>query len=69
MNQIVFDAYRRPVGTYSWARGFVPFRNKTKFNSEEEALRHALVIEHRNSSDAGLDFLDDWLCSREVKKH
>lgn len=69
MNQIVFDLYSRPVGTYSWTTGFVPLRKRLACRNEEEALRHALVIERRSSSDAGLDFLDDWLYSREVKKH
>lgn len=69
MNHIVFDIYRRPVGTYSWTTGFVPLKRKFPCVTEDEALRHALVIERRNSSDAGLDFLDDWLHAHEVKKH
>ena len=62
MNQIVFDTTTaRPLGVYSWVDGFIPVRRPTGFRTEEEALRHALAIEHRSSSDAALQFLDEWL--------
>lgn len=62
MQQIVYSQINAQVlGTYSWATGFTPARIDMRPRTDEEALRHALWLEHKDSSEEGLEFLDDWL--------
>lgn len=61
MNLVVEPSSVHVIGVYSWTTGFIPTRVPTTVRTEEEALRHALCIEHRTSSEAGIEFLDDWL--------
>ncbi len=62
MQQIVYSLTDAQVlGTYSWTTGFIPTRVPRTPRTEEEALRHALWLERKNSSEAGLEFIDDWL--------
>ncbi len=68
MQQIISSPINsRVIGTYSWTDGFIPIKKPSGIRSDEEALRHALWLEHHASTDAGLEFIEDWIDRHLIK--
>ena len=59
----------RILGTHTWIHGFKPLVYSHQIRTEQDALVRALWLEHHVSSEAGLEFLDDWLMTFVQTKH